>query len=152
MNAQTCKHKLSLALLLAEAVQPMVCYSGHPKHANSQHLRITSWMRLSKYEHTFQSYSMMVDLLSIFALIHSFVTAAPQERAEEGLNFMLAGVVIGLLPLTLMIVTGLFDLPMFDFPGSDFLFLTLLMIPISFALALLRGTGVSPQPTATGSA
>ena len=90
-------------------------------------------------------------VISIVALIHSFVTATPQERAEEGLNFMLAGVLIGLLPLTIMMVAGMFvrtDL----LPGTDFLFLTLLLIPVSFAWALLRGARVSLQPTATQSA
>jgi len=90
-------------------------------------------------------------VLSMVALIHSFVTAAPQERAEKGLNFMLAGVLIGLLPLTLRMVAGLFDVRN-DFPGSDFLFLTLLLIPISFALALLKGARVSLQEVATESA
>jgi len=85
-------------------------------------------------------------VLSIVALIHSFVTAAPQERAEEGLNYMLAGVLIGLLPLTLMMVAGLFGIAA-DLPGSNFLFLTLLLIPISFALALLKGDRVSHQST-----
>ncbi len=90
-------------------------------------------------------------VLSMVALIHSLVTASPQERAEKGLNFLLAGVSIGLLPLTFMMVAGMFvrtDL----LPGSDFLFLTLVLIPISFALALLKGAGVSLQPTATESA
>ncbi len=90
-------------------------------------------------------------VLSIVALIHSFVTAAPRERAEKGLNFMLAGVVIGLLPLTLMMVSGLFDIQN-DFPGSEFLFLTLLLIPISFGLAILKGARISLQPTAAESA
>lgn len=89
-------------------------------------------------------------VLSIVALIHSFVTAAPQERAEEGLNFMLAGVLIGILPLTLMMVTSMFV--QIDFPGSDFIFLTLLGFPISFGLAILKGARVSLQPTATESA
>jgi len=91
-------------------------------------------------------------VLSIVALVHSFVTAAPQERAEEGLNFMLAGVVFGFLPITLMMVSGLFGVLQNDFPGSDFLFLTILLIPISFALALLKGARVSLQPTGTQSA
>jgi len=84
--------------------------------------------------------------LSLIALIHSFVTTPPQERAERGLNFMLAGVVVGVLPLTCMMVAGMFvrtDL----IPGTDYLFLTLALIPVSFALALLKGTGASLQPT-----
>jgi hypothetical protein len=90
--------------------------------------------------------------LSIGALIHSFVTTAPQERAEEGLNFMFAGVVIGLLPLTLMMVAGLFDRNDLLPPGADFLFLTLVLIPISFGLALLKGARLPFQPTATEAA
>jgi hypothetical protein len=90
-------------------------------------------------------------VLSIVALVHSFVTAAPLERAEEGLNFMLVGVVFGFLPITLMMVSGLFGFQG-DFPGSDFLFLTILLIPISFGLALLKGARVSLQPTGTQSA
>ena len=89
-------------------------------------------------------------VLSIVALIHSFVTAAPQERAEEGLNFMLAGVLFGILPLTLMLVTSMFL--EIDFPGSDFIFLTLLGFPIFFGLAILKGARVPLQPTVTDSA
>lgn len=76
-------------------------------------------------------------VLSMGALIHSFVTAAPEERAEEGLNLMLVGVVVGLAPLVLLMVAGMFfrtDL----IPGSGYLFLTLALIPISFGLALLK--------------
>ncbi len=89
-------------------------------------------------------------VLALAALIHSFVTAARKERAETGLNLMLAGVLIGLVPTTLLMVAGMFvrtDL----LPGTDFLFLTLALIPICFGLALLRGARASldaevPQP------
>ncbi len=87
-------------------------------------------------------------LLSLGALVHSFVTAGPGERAAEGLNLMLAGVVVGLLPMTVMMVAGMFvrtDL----LPGGDWIFLPLILIPISFAAALLKTVG-SPQVTATG--
>jgi hypothetical protein len=76
-------------------------------------------------------------ILSLVALIHSFVTAAPEERAEEGLNFMLAGVVVGLLPLTCLMVAGLF-IRTDTLPGTDFLFLTLILIPISIGAALVK--------------
>jgi uncharacterized membrane protein len=82
-------------------------------------------------------------VLSMVALIHSFVTAAPQERAEEGLNFLLGGVVIGLLPIILGSVASMFV--QYDFQGSEFLTLTLALFPISFALALLKGARVSLQ-------
>jgi hypothetical protein len=88
-------------------------------------------------------------VLSMVALIHSFVTAAPQERAEEGLNFLLAGVVFGLLPITCLMMAGLFGIRTDLLPGTDYLFLTLVLIPISFAIALLKDTRASLQPTAT---
>lgn len=78
-------------------------------------------------------------VLSLAALVHSFLTAAPRERIEWGLNLLLGGVIVGLVPITAMMVAGLFvrtDL----LPGLDFLFLTLILIPISFGVALLRGT------------
>jgi hypothetical protein len=90
-------------------------------------------------------------LLAMAALIHSFVTAGPRERAEEGLNLMLAGVVIGLVPITAMMVAGLFfrtDL----IQGMDYLFLTLAIIPISFGAALLKCTRGQLQADATQTA
>ena len=87
-------------------------------------------------------------VLSLVALIHSFVTAAPKERAEGGLNFMLAGVVIGLLPLTCLMVAGLFGRTD-TLPGTDFLFLTLVLIPISFGVALVKNArGALPTRSA----
>lgn len=89
-------------------------------------------------------------VLSLGALVHSFVTASPGERAAEGLNLMLAGVVVGLLPMTAMMVAGMFvrtDLV----PGGDWMFLPLILIPISFAAALLKAARASSQETATPS-
>ncbi|NJD20088.1 MAG: PDZ domain-containing protein [Gemmatimonadetes bacterium] len=77
-------------------------------------------------------------LLSLTALVHSFVTAGPGERAAEGLNLMLWGVVVGLLPLTAMVVAGMFGIRTDLLPGSDWMFLPLILIPISFAAALLK--------------
>ncbi len=77
--------------------------------------------------------------------------AAPRERAEQSLNFLLPGILIGLLPFAVMGMAGMFvrtDL----LPGADFYVLAMALIPISFALALLKGARVTPQPTATESA
>jgi hypothetical protein len=87
--------------------------------------------------------------LSMAALIHSYVTAAPHERSGEGLNFLLAGVLIGLAPLTSMMVAGMFGVRTDLLPGSDFVVLTLVLIPISFATALLKSAGGAPEPIAT---
>ena len=84
------------------------------------------------------------------ALIHSFVTA--RARESRGGFELHACRCRYRLPLTFMMVAGMFvrtDL----LPGAfDFLFLTLILIPISFALAILKGARVSLQPTAAESA
>jgi hypothetical protein len=77
-------------------------------------------------------------ILSMVALIHSYVTAAPHERAEQGLNILLGGVLLGLLPVTMRAVTGIFFSETLLLPGSRFYLLTLVLIPISFAWALLK--------------
>jgi hypothetical protein len=76
-------------------------------------------------------------LLSLGALVHSFLTSGPGERAAAGLNLMMAGVVVGLLPLIGMVVAGMFvriDL----LPGGDWAFLPLVLVPISFAAGLVK--------------
>jgi len=85
--------------------------------------------------------------LSVVALIHSYVTAAPHERTEQGLNFLLVGIVIGLLPLTCMMVFSMFDRTDL-MPAPNFVSLTLVLIPISFALALLKNARVASKPIA----
>jgi len=88
-------------------------------------------------------------LLSLGALVHSFLTAGPGERAADGLNFMLAGVVVGVLPMTAMMVAGLAGARTDLLPGGDWIFLPLVLIPTSFAAALLK-TARGLQATVTG--
>jgi hypothetical protein len=80
--------------------------------------------------------------LALVALIHSFVKATPDERSRYGLNLMLAGVLIGLLPVTIASLVTMFA-PSVILPGSDFFFLTMVLIPITMALAVMRG-GAAP--------
>lgn len=87
-------------------------------------------------------------LLSLGALIHSFVTTERGERNAEGLNIMLAGVVIGLLPLTATVVAGMAGVRIDLLPGGDWIFVTLILIPISFAVALLKSARAPQTPVA----
>ncbi|NIN72077.1 MAG: PDZ domain-containing protein [Gemmatimonadetes bacterium] len=80
--------------------------------------------------------------LALVALIHSFVKATPDERSKYGLNLMLAGVLIGLLPVTISALVTTFA-PSVILPGSDFFFLTMVLIPITMALAVMRA-GAAP--------
>ncbi len=84
--------------------------------------------------------------LALVALIHSFVTATPEERSKYGLNMMLAGLLIGLLPVTLASLISIFA-PSVVLPGIDFYFLTMILIPITMALAVMRtATPAAPAP------
>ncbi len=84
--------------------------------------------------------------LSLVALIHSFVKATPEERATYGLNLLLAGVIIGLAPVTITSLIQIFA-PSVVPPGVDFYFLTMVLIPISLALAVMRTAApAAPAP------
>jgi hypothetical protein len=82
--------------------------------------------------------------IALVALIHSFVKTTPQERSQYGLNMVLAGVLVGLLPLTIAALVGIFA-PQVILPGADFYFLTMVLIPITMALAMTRK---APAPSA----
>ena len=75
--------------------------------------------------------------LALWAMIHSYVKASPTQRSGYGLNFMLAGVIIGLLPVTIVSLIGVFA-PRFVPPGYGYYFLTLVLIPIALATAVLK--------------
>jgi hypothetical protein len=84
--------------------------------------------------------------LALWAMIHSYVKASPTQRSGYGLNFMLAGVIIGLLPVTIVSLIGVFA-PRFVPPGYGYYFLTLVLIPIALAAAVLKSERVpAPAP------
>ncbi len=84
--------------------------------------------------------------LALVALIHSFVKATAQERSKYGLNLMLAGVIIGLAPVTIASLIQIFA-PSVLLPGVDFYFLTMVLIPITMALAVMRTAApAAPAP------
>ncbi len=82
--------------------------------------------------------------LALVALIHSFVKATAEERSKYGLNLMLAGVIIGLAPVTIASLIQIFA-PSVLLPGVDFYFLTMVFIPITLALAVM-GTAAPAEP------
>jgi hypothetical protein len=85
--------------------------------------------------------------LALWALIHSFVKATPDERSRFGLNLMLGGALIGLLPLTIAALVGIFA-PTVVLPGARFFFLTMVLIPITMAIAVVRKEGAAPTAPA----
>ena len=74
---------------------------------------------------------------ALAAMIRTYAKATRQERTGYGLNIALAGSLIGLLPLITAALIGVVA-PKLVLPGSDFYFLTLICIPISLSIAMMR--------------
>jgi hypothetical protein len=77
-------------------------------------------------------------LLSVIAVVHSYIKASTAERSATGLNLMLLGMVIGFGPLLLSILARIISPHMGDLPGERFYGITLLAIPIGLAMALMK--------------
>lgn len=82
--------------------------------------------------------------LGLATLIHSFARATSAERSRYGLNMMLAGLLVGLLPGLIASAVSIFA-PNVILPGSDWVFLTVVFIPITMALAVMK-SGVASAP------
>ena len=82
--------------------------------------------------------------LAAIAMVHSYIKATPEERGVHGLKIMLFGTVIGLVPIVIAFIVGIFA-PKLVLPGVEFYFLTMVLIPISLALATVKKE-VSSEP------
>lgn len=91
-------------------------------------------------------------LLSVIAVIHSYIKASSEERAATGLNIMLAGILIGFAPLLLSIIARLVNPHLGELPGEQFYGITLIALPIGMAMALMKlepaGAKVGERATA----
>jgi len=77
-------------------------------------------------------------ILPILSIIHSYSKATRQERVEQGMNYLVPGIMVGLGPVAVELIVGL-AAPGISLPGSDYYFLAFGLIPLSFTAALLRG-------------
>ena len=75
--------------------------------------------------------------LSLAAFVHSYVKATAQERRAQGLTYVLAGVLAGFLPVLFVVLVGVVA-PQVVIPGGNFFFLSIVLIPISLALAVMK--------------
>jgi hypothetical protein len=78
--------------------------------------------------------------LSLVILIRTYLRASGKERSAHGLTLMLWGAILGLGPLVVSALVGLIS-PSTVLPGSQYFFLTLVLIPITFALAAVKSAG-----------
>ena len=77
-------------------------------------------------------------LLSVIAVVHSYIKASTQERSATGLNLMLLGMLIGFGPILLSILVHTISPHMGELPGERFYGITLLAIPLGLAMALMK--------------
>ena len=89
--------------------------------------------------------SIFVGGVAVFYLIASLLTvyknysaASAAERDSKGLNLMLLGTLVGMLPPVVTIVTGIIA-PQLVLPGQPFYFLSFVLIPITWSIAALKG-------------
>ncbi len=75
--------------------------------------------------------------LSLIILIGKYSKANAETRSSSGLNHMLLGAVLGLLPFLIVFTINQIS-PTTIVPGDDYLFLTFAFIPIFFSMALLK--------------
>lgn len=76
-------------------------------------------------------------IAALVTLYRGYSSASPQDRASQGLNLMLIGALIGLVPSIIATVTGIFA-PQVVLPGGNFYFLTLVALPITWSMAVLK--------------
>jgi PDZ domain len=74
-------------------------------------------------------------LIAVITLVRKYMNASATDRSEKGLNMMLIGTVIGLLPILIYFTINTIS-PGSDLPGNDYVFYTFAAIPIFFTLAL----------------
>ena len=75
--------------------------------------------------------------LALITLIGKYSKANSEERKSFGLNYMLLGAVLGLLPFLIVFTVNQIS-PTTIVPGNDYLFLTFAFIPIFFSMALMQ--------------
>ena len=75
--------------------------------------------------------------LSLITLIGKYSKANTEERKSLGLNYMLLGAVLGLLPFLMFFIVNQLS-PTTVLPGDDYMFLTFVFIPIFFSMALMQ--------------
>ncbi len=74
---------------------------------------------------------------SLITLIRKYMRSSAEERNTKGLNMMLLGTIIGLLPILIYFTLGTLS-PGIQLPGNDYIFITFLAIPLFFTMALSK--------------
>jgi len=76
-------------------------------------------------------------LLALFRILRNYSQTDQAQRKKLGMNLMLWGTVVGLLPATLALLVSTFS-PQSILPGQDYYFLSLALIPLTWARSASR--------------
>ena len=76
---------------------------------------------------------------SVIYMIKNYLGASAEEKDSKGLNLMLIGTLVGLVPIGLATLINIFA-PQVVLPGQQFYFLAMIAIPITWSMAVLRGS------------
>ena len=74
-------------------------------------------------------------------MVQSYSRASTEERSAKGLNLMLIGAILGLLPIIIVVLVQTVA-PQVIVPGGNYAFLFFGLIPVLFAIALRKGEAV----------
>jgi len=74
-------------------------------------------------------------LIALITLIKKYSKASSEDKTNNGLNLMLLGVIIGIVPILIEFTIRTIS-PETEVPGSDYLWYTFAAMPICFTLAL----------------
>lgn len=82
----------------------------------------------------------------IVAMYQGYRSATPERRSQGGLTFMMWATVLAFLPLVVGTLVNVLS-PGTSLPGSDFYVVALILVPISFAMAIAKNApDESPAP------
>lgn len=77
---------------------------------------------------------------ALFLLVQKYRQSSAGQRQNNGTNLLLAGVIIGLVPLLILVAVSVIS-PKTVLPGANYYFLSLGAIPILFAMGIKRLAG-----------
>ena len=80
---------------------------------------------------------------SLLAVYKSYSSATASERDSQGLNLMLIGALVGMLPPLISVLLGVVA-PQVVLPGQAFYFLSFVLLPITWSVAVLK-TGATSE-------
>ena len=85
-------------------------------------------------------------LIAVITLVKKYLKATPTDRSLKGLNMMLLGTLIGIIPILIYFTTTTLS-PGIELPGDDYVFITFVAIPIFFTIALQKINNNSAETT-----